>query len=123
VTGASSGIGRAVALEMARRGASVVLAARRAGRLEEVAAQCRSLGVAATAIPTDVTKPEECRRLIDAAGDFDVLVNNAGFAVLDSIADANASEIREMMDTNFFGTVHCTRPPCPACSGAAGERS
>lgn len=113
ITGASSGIGRATAMEMARRGANVVLAARRAERLEEVAAACRSRGVRALTIPTDVTRPEDCRRLIDAAGDVDVLVNNAGFAVLDTIDEANAGDLREMMDTNYFGAVHCTQAVLP----------
>ena len=56
ITGASSGIGRAAALEMARRGANVVLAARRAEKLEKVAAECRALGVRAMAVVTDVTQ-------------------------------------------------------------------
>jgi short-subunit dehydrogenase len=113
VTGASSGIGRATAIEMARRGADVVLAARRADRLEEVAAECRAQGVRATTIPTDVTKEEECRRLIESAGEVDVLVNNAGFAVLDTIAEASTDDLREMMDTNYLGAVHCTKAALP----------
>ncbi len=113
ITGASSGIGRATALEMARRGANVVLAARRTERLEEVAAQCRALGVRALAVATDVTKPEDCRRLIDAAGEVDVLVNNAGFAVFGAVPDAGLATLREMMDTNYFGTVHCTQAVLP----------
>ena len=113
ITGASSGIGRATALEMARRGANVVLAARRTERLEEVAAQCRSLGVRALAVPTDVTNPEDCRRLIEAAGAVDVLVNNAGFAVFGPVPDADLGVLREMMDTNYFGAVHCTRAVLP----------
>lgn len=113
ITGASSGIGRATALEMARRGANVVLAARRIERLEEVAAECRALGVTALSVPTDVTKPEDCRRLVDAVATVDVLVNNAGFAIFASIAEANADGLREMMDTNYFGTVHCTQAVLP----------
>lgn len=113
VTGASSGIGKAVALEMARRGANVVLAARRAEALESVAAQCRSLGVTATAVPTDVTDPEQCRRLIASVPKVDVLVNNAGFAIFDSIAGAKDEDLRSMMDTNYFGALHCTRAVLP----------
>lgn len=113
ITGASSGIGRATALEMARRGANVVLAARRAEQLEDVAAQCRAMGVRALAVPTDVTKPEDCRRLMDTTGEVDVLVNNAGFAVLGPIADADPAVLREMMDTNYFGTVNCTQAALP----------
>ena len=113
ITGASSGIGRATAVEMARRGASVVLAARRTERLEEVAAQCRALGVSATVVATDVTKPDDCRRLIEAAGQVDVLVNNAGFAILGPFADARLEDLRGMMDTNYFGAVNCTQAVLP----------
>src|ERR1051325_8124160 len=113
ITGASSGIGRAAAIEMARRGANVVIGARRMEPLEATAAACRAHGVTALAIATDVTKPEECRRLIEAAGRVDVLVNNAGFAVFDAIADAKLHELRELMDTNYFGAVHCTQAVLP----------
>src|SRR5204863_1114708 len=113
ITGASSGIGRATAIEMARRGANVVIGARRMPQLEETAAACRALGVSAIAVQTDVTKPEECKRLIDAAQRVDVLVNNAGFAIFDAIADADPGELRELMDTNYFGTVHCTQAVLP----------
>jgi short-subunit dehydrogenase len=113
ITGASSGIGRAAALEMARRGANVTLGARRLEALEKTAAECRALGVRATAIATDVTKPDECARLVAAAGDVDVLVNNAGFAIFDAIAEAKAGELWAMMETNYFGMVHCTQAALP----------
>jgi short-subunit dehydrogenase len=111
ITGASSGIGRAVALEMARRGANVVLAARRADLLEAAAGECRRLGVSAKAVIADVTRPEDCERL--AEGDVDVLVNNAGFAIFDSIADAKPAELHAMMETNYFGAVNCTKAVLP----------
>ena len=113
ITGASSGIGRATALEMARRGAHVVLGARRAELLESAAAECRALGVNATAVATDVTKPEGCRRFVETAGHADVLVNNAGFAILDSIAAARPEELRAMMDANYFGAVNCIQAVLP----------
>jgi uncharacterized protein len=113
VTGASSGIGRAVALELARRGANVILGARRADRLEAVAAECRALGVNATAIAADVTSPEDCRRLIAAAPRVDVLVSNAGFAIFDGIGEAKPDELRSMMDTNYFGAVNCIQAALP----------
>ena len=113
ITGASSGIGRAVALEMARRGANVVLGARRVDRLESVAAECRVLGVDAKAIAADVTRQEDCRLLIAEAGNVDVLVNNAGFAIFDSIGEAKPEELRGMMETNYFGAVNCIQSVLP----------
>jgi short-subunit dehydrogenase len=113
VTGASSGIGRAAAVEFARRGANLVLAARRISRLEEAAAECAALGVKTVTVVTDVTRPDDCHNLIAKAGPVDVLVNNAGFAIFDLIADAKAEDLRAMMDTNYFGMVHCTRAALP----------
>jgi uncharacterized protein len=113
ITGASSGIGRAAALEMARRGANVVLGARRAELLEQTDEACRTLGVSAIPVTTDVTDSEQCRRLIAAAGRVDVLVNNAGFAIFDAVAEADPAELRSMMDTNYFGMVHCTQAVLP----------
>ncbi len=113
VTGASSGIGRAAAVELARRGANVVLAARRAERLEAVVRECEALGVRATAVVADVTSRDDCRRLIDAAGDVDVLVNNAGFAAFETIENAKPDDLTAMMATNYFGTVWCTQAVLP----------
>src|SRR5437764_5326126 len=113
VTGASSGIGRAAALELARRGANIVLAARRAERLEAVVRECAALGVRATAVVADVTARDDCRRLIEGAGDVDILLNNAGFAVFDAIETAKAEELEAMMETNYFGTVWCTQAALP----------
>src|SRR5437762_3263527 len=86
VTGASSGIGKALCLALAPQRPKLVLAARDAVRLEETAAQCRSLGAQAVVVPTDVTSVDECRRLVErtveAFGALDVLVNNAGVSML-----------------------------------------
>ncbi|MDQ3281869.1 MAG: SDR family NAD(P)-dependent oxidoreductase [Acidobacteriota bacterium] len=113
ITGASSGIGRAAALAFARRGAHVILGARRLEPLDKTAAECRALGVNAIAIATDVTRREDCQRLIAAAPRVDVLVNNAGFGTFDTVAEANPDDFRAMMDTNYFGALHCTQAVLP----------
>ena len=113
ITGASSGIGRATALAMAGSGAILILAARRAEALESVASSCRALGTSATVVVTDVTSRDECIRLIATAGRVDVLVNNAGFAVFDPVAQAKPKDLDAMMRTNFFGAIHCTQAVLP----------
>ncbi|MBV9496356.1 MAG: SDR family NAD(P)-dependent oxidoreductase [Acidobacteria bacterium] len=113
ITGASSGIGKAVALEMARRGARLFLAARRLDLLESVAAECRAVGVSCTAVATDVSRREDCIRLLETAGVVDVLINNAGFAIFDAIADAKPEELVSMMQTNYFGAVWCAQAALP----------
>jgi hypothetical protein len=113
VTGASSGIGRASAVELARRGASLVLAARRAELLEQVAAECRALGVTCTSVVADVTNRDDCAKLIAAVPRIDILVNNAGFAVFEAIESARPDDLESMMQTNYFGTVWCTQAVLP----------
>jgi uncharacterized protein len=113
VTGASSGIGRAAAVELARRGADLVIGARRAEALETVAAECRALGVACTAVAADVTNRDDCARLVAAAPRIDVLINNAGFAVFDAIESAKPEDLEAMMETDYFGTVWCTQAVLP----------
>ncbi len=113
ITGASSGIGRAAALEFARRGANVVLGARRREKLEEVGAECRALGVEATAVVTDVRLRDDCQRLIASVPRVDVLVSNAGFGIYDPIEIAIASDLESMMQTNYFGAVYCTQAVLP----------
>ena len=113
ITGASSGIGRAAAFEFAHRGAKLVIAARRGDRLEEVAHECRSFGVPCTTVVADVTNRADCDRLIAGAGRVDVLVNNAGFAIFDAIENAGEDDLESMMQTNYFGTVWCTKAVLP----------
>lgn len=117
ITGASSGIGRATALELARRGANLVLAARRETELATVAAECRESGVHCAVVPTDVASRKACNFLIQRAteelGTIDCLVNNAGFAIFDRMEKARPEDLEAMMKTNYMGAVHCTQAVLP----------
>ena len=113
VTGASSGIGRALALQLAGQGAKVALAARRAELLEEVAAACRQAGGEALAVPTDVADEAQCKALVEKTierfGRLDLLVDNAGLTVIARLEDyADLGLFKHVMDVNFYGAVYCT---------------
>ena len=110
ITGASSGIGEATARLLAERGAAVVLGARRADRLDKLAEQIRDSGGRAVAVATDVTRPEDLRRLVDRAvtqfGRLDVLVSNAGISKIGPVADLDVSGWSAMIDVNLRGVLH-----------------
>jgi short-subunit dehydrogenase len=110
ITGASSGVGRATAHAFARRGASLVLAARGRDALEEVAAECRGLGAEAIALPTDVRDREAVRRLADEAshvlGGIAVWVNNAGVGAVGRYWEVPLDAHRAVVETNLLGSMH-----------------
>lgn len=113
LTGASSGIGRAAALELAGRGATLVLAARRDKALDELARECEGLGGRALAVPTDVSAEHEvrelARRAIEAFGRIDVWINDAGVYLVGKFEDIPPADFRQVIETNFFGTVYGAR--------------
>ncbi|MDN3427499.1 SDR family NAD(P)-dependent oxidoreductase [Microbacterium sp. APC 3898] len=111
VTGASSGFGKGIAEQLAADGANVVLAARRTGLIEELAAE---LGDRALAVTTDVSKQEEVARLMAAAesrfGKVDVWINNAGLGIMGSFTDVPLDDMLRLVDINLKGMVygsHC----------------
>ena len=113
VTGASSGIGRATALELARRGARVVAAARRLEALESVAGECRALGVEAVAVPTDTGNEAAvdalARSAVERFGRIDVWVNNAATSIYGRIEDTDTSPVRRLIDVNILGCLYGAR--------------
>ena len=117
VTGASSGIGRATGLAFADRGARVILAARRADALEELARQCQAAGGQALAVSTDMTDEaavtELARRAVERFGRIDIWVNNAGVYLLGLLEATPPEAFRQVLETNFFGYVHGARAVLP----------
>lgn len=109
ITGASSGIGAALAREFAKLGHDVGLAARRIDRLEALAAEIRAGGRRALALPCDVTRDGELESAVSACrrefGKIDVVVANAGFGVTGKIADLTLDDFRRQFETNVFGVL------------------
>jgi NADP-dependent 3-hydroxy acid dehydrogenase YdfG len=124
VTGASSGIGRATALALARRGAYVALAARRTAELELLAQEVRGLGCRALVVPTDVTQKAQAAELVaqtvSQLGRVDILVANAGIYVRGPIETLTAADFERCMAVNFFGAVY---PVLAVLPHLRGQRS
>ncbi|MEC3978230.1 SDR family oxidoreductase [Amycolatopsis sp. H20-H5] len=121
ITGASSGIGEATALELAARGAAVVLGARRTDRLTELADRIRASGGRAEVVPTDVTRRADLERLVAAAverfGRLDVLVGNAGIARIASMTELDVDDWDAMIDVNVRGVLHGIAAALPVFRG------
>ncbi len=124
IMGASSGVGRATALAMARKGANVVLAARRAWLIEELAEECRDIGVAAFAVPCDVTDPDDVRRVAEAAlvrfDHIEVWVNVAGTGAVGTFVETPLKAHRRVIETNLMGPLHGAHAVLP-CFMAQGR--
>jgi len=108
VTGASSGIGADLARELARRGANVILVARRAERLEALAKELAALGVTALAAPCDIADPAARVALAAAHSQVDILVNNAGLGVFGMFVDAAWDKLDNMLEVNVVALTHLT---------------
>jgi len=117
ITGASSGIGKACAYEFSGQGAKVVLASRRGNELKKVEDGIKKQGGDVLVVKTDVRKIEDCKNLIDKTVEkynkVDVLINNAGISMRANFEDLDLSVIKDLMDTNFYGTVYCTKFAMP----------
>lgn len=117
ITGASSGIGRATALAFARRGARLVLAARSASSLDEVAAECADHGVQVRVVPTDVSDEAQVRALVqttvEAFGRIDVCVAGASVYSYGTFEQTPPQVFRQIVETNLFGPINTARAVLP----------
>ena len=130
ITGGSTGIGRAIARELAEQGAWLALAARSRPELDEAVSECLHAGGAAgarvVAVPPDVAEEAQCRALVSRAvaefGGVDVLVNNAGvsmWARFDELRDL--APVERIMRVNYLGAVYCTHAALPHLKRARGR--
>ncbi len=126
LTGASTGIGRELALQLAEQGAWLALAARNAAQLEEVAAACRQRGGKAIVVLTDVSAPEQAQALVAATvqayGRVDTLINNAGismWSLFEDVEDLNIFE--DIMRVNYLGSVYCSYYALPYLKQSKGR--
>jgi short-subunit dehydrogenase len=123
ITGASSGIGRALAIEYAKRGAHLSLAARRIDKLKELKASLSASDILIS--KTDVTSEQSCKDLIQNTiqhfGKIDVLINNAGLSMRALFDDIDLVSFKQVMDVNFYGTVYCTKYALPHLISAKGS--
>ncbi len=112
ITGASSGIGVATALELSGHGAAVALVARRAERLESLAAKIRGQGGAALVLAADMTVAEQASEVVERTvadlGRLDTLINNAGVMLLGPAVGAPLAEWQRMVEINLLGLLYCT---------------
>ncbi|HEY9535508.1 MAG TPA: SDR family oxidoreductase [Mucilaginibacter sp.] len=118
ITGASSGIGKSLAHEFARRGVNLVLAARQYVTLCEIAQQLQDqYKIKALAVQCDVTSESDCEHLVNQTrltfGKIDILINNAGISMRALFKDVDIEVLKSLMDVNFWGAVYCTKYALP----------
>lgn len=115
ITGASSGIGKALTFKYAKEGYTLVLAARRLELLHEIEREL--VGVQVLCVKTDVSKEEDCKNLVAKAverfGKIDILINNAGISMRASFIDVETEVLHRLMNVNYWGTVYCTKYALP----------
>ena len=113
ITGASSGIGEASAIQFAKKGANIILVARREEKLLVVKKKISNFNVKTQICICDVSQKLQVKQMaktvLDKFGRIDILVNNAGFAIYGTISDLSIEEIESQMETNYFGMVYCIK--------------
>ena len=113
ITGASSGIGEAAAEQFAKRGANLVLVARRKEKLEQVAQKLSKYSTKTLIQVCDVSDKQQVKemseKVIETFSRIDILVNNAGFVIYGKVEELSIEDIESQMKTNYFGTINCTK--------------
>jgi dehydrogenase/reductase SDR family member 7B len=117
ITGASSGIGKALAFELSGQKAKLVIAARKVTELEEIKRTIEHSGGEVLVVKTDVSVEADCKNLIEETvkhyGHIDVLINNAGISMRAIFEEVDLKVLKQLMDINFWGTVYCTKYALP----------
>lgn len=117
ITGASSGIGKACAEKFGNEGSKLVITGRNHTNLQETAQGLTNKGIDVLAVTSDVAIKEDCKRIIDETiakyGKVDVLINNAGISMRALLNEVDLSVIEQVMQTNFFGMLYCTKYVLP----------
>ncbi len=117
ITGASSGIGREIAIEFAKRRAVAVLLARNKEKLDRAVVQARGWSQRSASFVCDVSSEEQVKKTFgeikDKFGQVDILINNAGFGIHQEFLNASIQDLESEMAVNYFGTVYCTKEVLP----------
>ncbi len=118
ITGASSGIGRASAILFARKGANIILVARKKEKLDEIDKELKKYNVSTLVCECDVSNKSQVKEIsktvLEKFNSIDILVNNAGFAIYGSVSDLTTEEIESQMSTNYFGMIYCIKNFLPS---------
>jgi short-subunit dehydrogenase len=118
ITGASSGIGKETAIEFAKKGAKIILVARRKQKLESLEKDLQKFDVLTMICQCDVSNKSQVKKMsqevLEKFHSVDILVNNAGFAIYGSVEDLTTEEIESQMATNYFGMVYCIKNFLPS---------
>lgn len=125
ITGASSGIGRALAFAFGREGANIAICGRKADALQQVTSELQQAGITVFSLIADVSNEADVKQFIEQTiarfGRLDILINNAGISMRSMLVDTDPAVIQKVMDINFMGTVYATRYALPYIQQTKGS--